>query len=237
MSKPYEQPAHAGHRDRVKSRFLQEGLDGFSEVHCLELLLFFAIPRQDTNLIAHELLNRFGSFAGVLEAPLSALESVPGMGKNSALLVHLLPSLCRYYRVKQAELHTILPNLEDCADYLTPRFFGLRDECVFALCLDAKCKVLGCQLIGHGSVNSANVPIRRIVEYALSLNASSLVLAHNHPGGLAIPSQEDLDATVRLSHALDAVGIVLADHIVVADDDSVSMALSGQYHAPMPSSF
>lgn len=238
MSKPSEHPApdHTGHRDRVRNRFLREGLDGFAEVHCLEFLLFFVIPRHDTNLIAHDLLKRFGSFAGVLEAPLSELEKVPGMGKKSALLLHLMPSLCRYYRTKQAELNTVLSDLDKCADYLTPRFFGLRDECVFALCLDAKCKVLGCQLIGHGSVNSANVPIRRIVEYALSLNASSLVLAHNHPSGIAIPSQEDLDATVRLSAALDAVGIILADHIVVADDDYVSMAQSGQYQAPLPDS-
>ena len=238
MSKPSEHtaPDHAGHRSRLKDRFLQEGLDGFAEIHCLELLLFFAIPRQDTNPIAHRLLERFGSFPGVLEAPLSALQEIPGMGKNAALLLHLMPSVCRYYQIKQADLHAILPTLEACADYLTPRFFGLRDECVFALCLDAKCKVLGCRLIGHGSVNSANVPIRRIVEYALSLNASSLVLAHNHPSGIAIPSQADLDATARLSTALDSVGIILADHIVVADDDYVSMTLSGQYHAPQPAS-
>ena len=112
-----------------------------------------------------------------------------------------------------------------------PFFYGRRNETVYLLCLDAKCKVLCCKEIGEGSVNSAGVPIRRIVETALAANATSVVLAHNHPSGLALPSDADIQTTRRVAVALDAVEIGLIDHIVVADDDFVSMSQSGCYRA------
>ena len=100
---------------------------------------------------------------------------------------------------------------------------------VFLLCLDAKCKVLCCQQVGEGGVNSAGVPIRRVVETALAANATTVVLAHNHPSGLALPSHEDIETTRRVALALDAVEIALADHIIVADGDFTSMVHSGYY--------
>ena len=178
---------HAGHRDRLKNRFLEEGLDGFDEINVLELLLFYALPRQDTNPIAHELLNRFGSLAGVLEAPTEALAQIPGMGRHAATLVSLIPALCRRYMVSRQEDRPYLTSTTQCGDYLIPRFFGFRDEVVGLLCLDAKCRVISCQEIGRGSVNSAGVPTRKIVECALAANAISVVLAHNHPSGIALP--------------------------------------------------
>ena len=110
----------------------------------------------------------------------------------------------------------------------------LRAGAEVALCnrTTAKCKPLACRILGWGSVNAAGVPIRKIVEFALSVNATSVVLAHNHPSGIALPSQADIAATERLSTALDAVGIVLADHIIVSDEDFVSMAASGVYRPP-----
>ena len=100
---------------------------------------------------------------------------------------------------------------------------------MYLLCLDAKGKVLCCQMVGEGSVNSAGVPIRRVVEIALAANATTVVLAHNHPSGLALPSYEDIATTKRLAVALNAVDITLADHIVVADGDHVSLVQSGYY--------
>jgi DNA repair protein RadC len=123
----------------------------------------------------------------------------------------------------------ILSTVDACGKYLVPYFQSRRNETVFLLCLDAKCKVLCCKELGEGSVNSAAVPIRRIVEVALGANATSVVLAHNHPSGLAIPSGEDVQTTRRVAIALNAVEITLADHIVVADDDYVSLAQSGLY--------
>lgn len=220
---------HDGHRQRLKNRFRQEGLDGFDEVNVLELLLFYAIPQKDTNPIAHRLLDRFGSLAQVLEATPEELEKVPGIGDNAATLVTLTTALARYYMVNRTAQSMVLASTEQCGDYLLPYFIGRRNETVFILCLDAKCKVLGCKEVGEGSVNSASVPIRRIVELALGMNATTVILAHNHPSGLALPSGDDVQTTRRLAAALDGVDITLADHIIVADDDYVSLAQSGLY--------
>lgn len=221
---------HDGHRQRLKNRFCAEGLDHFDEHQVLELLLYYVIPRKDTNPIAHALLERFGSLAQVLEAQPEELAKVPGMGDSAATFLALITAVGRYYLVNRTIQETILPSIEKCGQYLLPYFYGRRNETVFLLCLDAKCKVLCCKEMGEGSVNSAGVPIRRIVETALGVNATSVVLAHNHPSGLALPSREDVQTTRRIAMALDAVEIGLVDHIVVADDDFVSLAQSGLYH-------
>lgn len=220
---------HDGHRQRLKERFLSEGLDNFSDIQVLELLLFYAVPRQDTNPIAHALLGRFGTLAQVLEAPVAELEKVKGVGHSAAVLLSLSTELGRRYQVSKMMQSKILASVEECGKYLVPHFFGRRNETVFILCLDAKCKVLGCVEVGEGSVNSAGVPIRRIVETALAYNATTVILAHNHPSGLALPSGEDVQTTHRVAAALNAVEISLADHIVVADDDFVSIVQSGYY--------
>ncbi len=220
---------HDGHRQRLKERFLSEGLDSFTDVQVLELLLFYAIPRQDTNPIAHALLKQFGSLSQVLDAQVSELEKVPGIGHSAAVLLRLITEAGRYYQVDRMMQTQVLPTVEKCGEYMVPFFYGRRNETVFLLCLDAKCKVLACKEIGEGSVNSAGVPIRRIVETALACNATTVVLAHNHPSGLALPSGEDVQTTHRVAAALNAVEIALADHIVVADDDFVSIVQSGYY--------
>lgn len=220
---------HKGHRDRLRQRFCQEGLDNFNEIQVLELLLCYCIPRRDTNILAHHLIERFGSLYQVLEAPVEELEKVDGIGHNTAVFLQLMTSLKRYYEVNRTRKDTILTSTAECGRFLAPRFDGRRNEMVYLLCLDAKCKVIACEMLGEGSVNSAGVPIRRIVETALRFNASTVVLAHNHPSGLALPSSDDIHTTHRVAAALDAVEIVLADHIIVADDDFVSLVQSGYY--------
>lgn len=220
---------HEGHRQRMKQRFLREGLDHFEQHQVLELLLFYCVPRKDTNPIAHALLQRFGSVAQVLEAPYGELMKVPGMGESAATFLTLVNDLGRYYQVNRASKPTILTTVEQCGRFLVPHFYGRRNETVFLLCLDAKCKVLCCKEVGEGSVNSAAIPIRRVVEMALGANATSVVLAHNHPSGLALPSDEDVCTTRRVAMALNSVEIQLVDHIIVADDDFVSLAQSGMY--------
>ncbi len=222
---------HDGHRQRLKERFLKEGLDNFNEVQALELLLFYCLPRQDTNPIAHGLLAHFGSLAQVLEAPVEELAKVKGVGKNAATFLHLVLETGRFYQVNRTMQSKILTTIDACGAYLCPFFIGRRNETVFLLCLDAKCKVLSCKEIGEGSVNSAGVPIRRIVETALGANASAVVLAHNHPSGVALPSAEDVATTQRVAAALNAVEISLVDHIIVAEDDFVSLAQSGYFRA------
>ncbi|HHT16771.1 MAG TPA: DNA repair protein RadC [Papillibacter sp.] len=218
---------HKGHRERMKRRFLEHGIESFEEHHVLELLLFYALPRVDVNPLAHNLINRFGSLAAVFDAPIDELIKVDGVGRNTATLIKLMPQVARRYMISRASLSDILDTTEKAGRYLLPRFFGERDEVVYLVSLDAKCKVLNCRLMFRGSVNSASVSIRKIVETALSFNATSVILAHNHTSGIALPSREDQMTTRRVEAALKAVDIVLADHIIVADEDFVSLADSG----------
>ena len=222
---------HDGHRQRLKERFRREGLDNFDELHVLELLLFYCIHRKDTNPLAHHLLDHFGSLVAVLEASPEELEKVEGISEGAATFLSLITQVGRYYQVQRADPGKILRTTEQCGNYLVPYFFGRETETVFLLCLDAKCKVICCKKVGEGNVNSANIPLRRVVEMALSANATTVVLAHNHPSGLAIPSADDIQTTHRVAAALEAVEIVLADHIVVSRDDFVSLVQS-QYYSP-----
>ena len=218
---------HEGHRQRLRQRMLQEGMDGFSEIQALELILFNCIPRRDTNPIAHALLEQFGSFAQVLEAPVEELQKVPGMGEGSAAYLHMLHEAGRYYQISKGKQTLVLGTLDQCGEYLVPYFHGRTVETVFLLCMDAKCKVLCCRQLGEGGINSTGVSLRKLVETALRVGASSVVLAHNHPSGLAIPSEEDIATTRRAAAALQAVEIQLADHVIVAEDDYVSLRQSG----------
>ena len=220
---------HDGHRQRLKERFRKEGLEHFDEVNALELLLFYCVPRRDTNPMAHALLERFGSLVQVLEAPEEELMKVPGVTENVALFLHLVMQAGGYYLRSRAAVGTILTTVNRCGDYMLPYFVGKRNETVYLLCLDAKCKVLCCKEISEGSVNYAGISTRRVVETALSSNATSVVLAHNHPSGIAYPSPEDIQTTRRIAAALQAVDVLLVDHLVVADDDFVSLAQSGYY--------
>lgn len=220
---------HDGHRQRTKERFRREGLDNFDEVHVLELLLYYCVPRKDTNPLAHALLSHFGSLSQVLEASAEELEKIEGIGENISTFLNLTTAVGRYYLVNRTTQTMILRDTIRCGEYLLPYFYGRRNEIVFILCLDAKCKVLCCKEVGEGSVNSAAIPIRRIVELALGANATTVILAHNHPSGLALPSGDDVQTTWRIARALNTVEITLADHIVVADDDFVSLVQSGHY--------
>lgn len=222
---------HTDHRKRMKDRFRAEGLDNFDERYVLELLLFYCVPRKDTKELAVRLLNHFGSIVQVLDASPEELERVPGVGEGISTFLALRKAVDRYYQMKRDAISDEpLYTHMDFGKCLRSRFEHQRNEVVYLLCLDAKCKLIGCFFIGEGSVNSANVPIRRVVEACLNANATSVVLAHNHPGGIAIPSAEDIQTTNRLSQALSGVDIHLADHLIFADGDFISMAVSGYYN-------
>ena len=218
---------HDGHRERMKKRFEEHGLENFDDHSLLELFLFYALPRADVNPLAHALMAKFGSLSAVFDAPVDELVKVSGIGENTALFIKLIPQVSRRYLVSRSSFDDILDATKKAGAYLAPRFYAERDEIVYMVCLDAKCKVLNCKLLFRGSVNSANVSIRKIVENALIYNATSVIIAHNHTSGIAIPSKEDKETTRRIEEALRAVDIVLADHIVVADDDFVSLADTG----------
>lgn len=218
---------HAGHRQRLRRTFLDHGLDALPDVNALELLLFYAVPRQDTNPIAHRLLEEFGSLSGVMDATPEDLQRRGGLSENAAALLKLVTEMARRQLIDRASSETLLDTTRKCGEYLSKYFYGAKDEMVFLLALDAKCRVLGCTKLFTGTVNTAALSVRSVVEYALRTGATSVVLAHNHPSGIAVPSQEDIRTTEIVARALDTVDVLLADHIVVADLDYVSMAESG----------
>ena len=221
---------HDGHRDRLRQSYLEHGLMSMNDINALELLLFYAIPRRDTNETAHRLLDRFGSLDGVFSAPLDELKEVEGIGENAAALLTLIPEIVKKSRVSKAREIRQIRSSDDAGAYLLPYFLNEREEVVYLLCLDAKRCVICCSEMGRGVVNSVNTGIRRIVEGALKARACSVILAHNHPDGIALPSREDELFTRALFNALETVSIRLEDHIIVAEDDYTSMADTGLLH-------
>ena len=221
---------HNGHRNRMKDRFDKSGLEAFSEHEVLELLLFYCIPRSDTNPVAHRLIDKFGSLVQVMEAPVEELEKVEGMGPAAARYIYLLQQAQRRVQISKARENVVLTNVNSYGVYLREFFFGKHKEMVYLLCLDAKGMVIDCFEICEGGVFSANLPFRKVIETGMRCGAVSVILAHNHPGGLAIPSVEDRQTTVRLARALHAVEIMLIDHVIVADGDYISMSLSRLYN-------
>ena len=214
--------------DGMTRRFLRGVPDAMTDAELLELLLRFST--EDAKALAERILTQCPNIAAVIEADADTLRSIEGIDEESILLLRLVPELHRRYFLSRSRDEKRLTTSADFGRFLLPYFYGARDEMVYLLLLDAAGKVLNCKLIGHGSVNSANVPMRRVVQEALTSNASGVVLAHNHPSGVALPSKEDADLTARLRDTLDALQILLLDHIVVADDDFVSMRESGYFH-------
>lgn len=214
---------HDGHRDRMKQRFLKEGLTHFDRHQIVEMLLFFGIPRIDTNEQAHRLMDTFGSLSGILEAPYEELRKVEGIPANAAALICFCGQLFREYYEDKYAAGTILHSTEDIGRLVLPKFMGRKNEAVLLICLDNRGKVLNSSVVFEGSVNAAEINIRLILQQALRHNATAAVIAHNHPNGHALPSKEDITTTMQLIKALEVAGIRLIDHLVVAEDDYVSM--------------
>lgn len=218
---------HDGHRDRMRKRFLDNGLSGFADHEVLELLLYYAIPRGDVNPLAHALVDRFGSLSGVFTAPLELLTQVEGVGGRTAALLHLVPQAAQRARMAELERGLALNTRERVGDYLLELFSQERNETVYQICLDGKGKLLACRRLGTGSASAVTLDVRSVVQNAILYSASSVILAHNHPSGVALPSQEDQAATLRAREALAAIDVRLEDHIIVADHDFISFSDSG----------
>ncbi|MBQ5787406.1 MAG: DNA repair protein RadC [Oscillospiraceae bacterium] len=217
----------SGHRERVRRRFLDEGLDGFKDYEALEMLLFYAIPRQDTKVIAKRLIDQFGSLQAVFHTPPDRLMQEAGLTEATAALIAMLPQLARKIEEQQAQENARIRSTLDAGRDVIAMFRGRQDESVRILCLNASGKVVRRARIAEGDVNAVHFPIRKLVEEALACKAVSVILAHNHPGGTMAPSQEDLDATKAAKAALETVGIRLLDHLIVAGDNYCSLREEG----------
>ena len=217
---------HDGHRERKRAQFRQHGLDGFADHEVLELLLYYAIPRRDTNETAHRLLQKFGTLQNVFSAPAEELSRVEGMGEGAALFLTLLPAVYRR-AMRSTGQEKVLNSVEKFGRYFLSLLAQERQETLYQLCLDAKGKLLTCKKLSQGSADCTALSVRQVVENALLSGASAVVLAHNHPSGVALPSENDRAVTLWVRDALKTMDIRLLDHIIVADGDYVSMNQSG----------
>lgn len=223
---------HEGHRERIKETFDAYGLDCFNDINALELLLFYAIPRRDTNPIAHALMQKFGSLDEIFSASEQELMDVPGVGKNAATLIRLIPAMMRKSEISKVKDYKIIHNSHDAGTYLVPRFMNEKIEVLWMMCLDDKKQLILCQEMGRGVSYGVETNIRRLAETALRCKCTYVIVAHNHPNGIALPSREDDLFTRKLYEALRAIDIQLADHIIVTGKDFVSLADSGAMCLP-----
>lgn len=214
---------HQGHRERVKKEFLEGGLTHFSDLRALELLLFYSRIQGDVNPLAHELLRTFGSLSGVLDADPKRLLSVPGVGENTAILLKLVPAMSAKYLSSRTSLDTMISSTHDIRELFTPYFFGARNEMTYLAALDGKRKLLGVRKLSEGIPNATDVTTRQVAEATLSLNATMVILAHNHISGIATPSDADLVSTAYLQDFLSKMSVTLLDHVIMVDDDMVSL--------------
>lgn len=218
---------HEGHRKRMKERFMKSGLDDFAPHNVLEFLLFYSIPRGDTNPIAHRLIDAFGSLSGVFDATPEELMKVSGVGESTAILISMIPQMARKYLEDKADAVNVVGGCGDIGAYLLPKFVGRINEALMMVSIDNKNKVISCSVVAEGTVDSAKVSRRKVMEEAMKVKATRVILAHNHPRGVAVPSAEDVAMTREIGRLFAQVGIELVDHIIIADDDYVSMAASG----------
>ena len=218
---------HEGHRKGMKERFIKSGLDDFAPHNILELLLFYSIPRGDTNPVAHRLIDTFGSLSGVFDATPEELAKVDGVGENSAILISMIPQIARKYLEDKADTANIVGGCSDIGAFLLPKFVGRTNEALMMVSIDNKNKIISCSVVAEGTVDSAKVSRRKIMEEAMKVKATRVILAHNHPCGVAVPSSEDVVMTKEIGRLFAQVGIELVDHIIVANDVYVSMAASG----------
>lgn len=217
---------HRAHRARVKARFLRGGLDDFSPHEVLELILFYAIPQKDTNVIAHRLLDRFGTLCGVFGATTEELCQVAGISEHAALLLRLWLPAASYALTREKEGRDLcFRTVGTIGDYFVQRYIGVGCETVYLMLLDNRYGLIDCVKVHEGSVNSVSVTPRKLIEHALFRHAAMAVLAHNHPGGVPIPSGEDLHTTASIREAFDMVGVPLLEHILVAGNSYTPILL------------
>lgn len=214
---------HEGHRERMRNRAAKQGLSGMEPHNILELLLFYTIPRGDTNETAHRLINTFGSLSAVLEAPIEELVKVSGVGEKTALFLHLLPEISKAYLKDTVKSGAVLDTPEKAGEYLRPFFIGSTNEIVVLACLDNKSEVKNCTVISEGSLNISEVSKRKVVETVLRNNASVVIMAHNHPNGVAAPSKKDIEVTYEIASLIRTIDVRLADHIIFAGGEWLSM--------------
>lgn len=221
---------HKDHRKKVKERFFECGFTGMPDHNILEAILFLGIPQKDTNPMAHELIDTFGSLSGVLEAKKSDLMKIKGMTENAAFaIMSYLPVNRRYIESLQKK-KPVFENTDQIVEFLRPLFFEKSTlERVFVMCFDSKNRLIICRHICDGDLSSAFFDIRELTRVVLEVNAQKIILAHSHPHGVALPSGDDISVTKYVYEMMKFIKVHLDDHIIVTDTGYMSMANSRHY--------
>ncbi len=217
--------SHNFHRKHMRERFYEAGFRGMADHNVLEMLLYFGIPRKDTNDIAHDLINRFGSYADVFEASIHDLMKVKGMTETAACLIKMvIPFYNRYVEnLSKRKPSPVKP--EEVADYLRPKYYeGSCRERVFVLCYDSSNHLITCRLLNEGDICSSAFDIREFGRIVLETNCSSVIISHNHPHSMSLPSKDDIRVTEAVIKLLDTFKVTLLDHIIVDDEGFTSLA-------------
>ncbi len=220
---------HKGHRKRVRDRFIAGGLETFPEHNALELMLFYALPQGDTNNLAHELINHFGGLHGVFEARFEDLCKFKGLGEVSATMIKLVPAMTSYYQSRKALLQDKIDTSFAASEYFIPRLMNSTNEELHMMSLNNRGGIIKCTKLHEGTVNVVQIVTRTVLAEALGSNATSVILAHNHPSGVTIPSTNDVFVTKTLYNVLYQSNIFLMDHIIVSGNNYSSMRELGWF--------
>lgn len=209
---------HEGHRQRLTKRFLSEGLESFEEHEILEFMLFYVIPRQDTNATAHRLLEKFGSLAGVLEANAADIATVAGMGDRAAAYLTMFPGVLRAYKKSKIGERPIIQSIQKACDFAISLLYGKPYEQFYVIWLNTQNRVIHYEKLSEGGISSSPIYMNKVAAAGLRHHAVKGIIAHNHPGGDVTPSPMDVQTTHEIMHALGVLDIELVDHIIVSDD-------------------
>ncbi len=217
---------HAGHRQRMKNKYLKHGIEIFDQHEILEMLLYYAIPMRDTNSLAHKLINKFGSISAVMDAPYSLLTEF-GLSENVAFFLKFLPDVLAIYRNDKIENTSRVIDLDVLPQRLINLYFSKEVEMAYIILMDRHFKEVFSGFVSKGSSKSTELSIPIICEAAIRHSARFAIIAHNHPSGTTKPSKSDIISTINLFQALDNLDIVLLDHFVISGNDFLSMFDSG----------
>lgn len=215
---------HEKHRERLKEKFLEFGLDGIEDHELVELLLFYAVPRQNTNEIAHRLINEYGRLSDILEADTENIINIKGISKHSATLFKLILACVNKYMNEQNDIVNAMLTPKNIDKYIKNLFYGHTNEVAYALLLDKDCVVKKIKKMSSGTVNAAPLYPRDVVKLAVNEKYPYMILAHNHPNGNAMPSQNDFKITKTIELALNFVEVRLVDHVIVSGEKVISLA-------------
>lgn len=207
----------------MRQRFLQYGLDNFSDHEVLELLLYYAVPRGDVNPMAHRMLDSFGTLSAVFDAEPEQLMKECKVSERTAMLIHFMPQLFRRYRLSNYDKN-VFDSTEKVGQFLVDYYIGHANELITLIVMDNKSRIMAVTQLAEGDPNSVRINYRAIMQEIVKYNAAAVILAHNHPGGICTPSRQDFVETKMVRDLLDKIGVKLLDHIIVAGDEWTSVA-------------